>query len=113
MTRTKDKLTLRKTGRSSVPSPTAGPPAFARTRAPPSGDVQNAPATQSLASITRDERHALIAEAAYYLSEQRNFEGGHEVEDWLYAESQVDAAIASGTLPIGPPPGQREMQPDA
>lgn len=31
----------------------------------------------------------MIAEAAYYLAEQRGFEPGHELEDWLQAEAQV------------------------
>jgi hypothetical protein len=36
------------------------------------------------------QRHALIAEAAYLRAEQRHFEPGHEVEDWLAAESAID-----------------------
>ena len=31
-------------------------------------------------------RHQMIAEAAYRLAEQRQFEPGHELEDWLAAE---------------------------
>lgn len=34
-----------------------------------------------------------IAVAAYYLAERRNFEPGHEMEDWLNAEAQVLAEI--------------------
>jgi hypothetical protein len=36
----------------------------------------------------------MIAEAAYYLAQQRGFEAGHDLEDWLRAESQIDAALA-------------------
>jgi hypothetical protein len=39
--------------------------------------------------LTNDQRHELIAVAAYHLAEGRNFEPGHETEDWLAAESQV------------------------
>jgi hypothetical protein len=39
--------------------------------------------------LTDDQRHELIAVAAYHLAERRNFEPGHETEDWLMAESQV------------------------
>lgn len=35
-------------------------------------------------------REALIATAAYYRAEQRGFAPGHEVEDWLAAEQQID-----------------------
>lgn len=53
----------------------------------------------SLVSVTPEQRQVMIAEAAYYLALQRNFEAGHEVEDWLLAESQIDATLASGGLP--------------
>jgi hypothetical protein len=39
--------------------------------------------------LTDEQRHKLIAVAAYRLAEDRNFEPGHETEDWLAAESQV------------------------
>jgi Protein of unknown function (DUF2934) len=35
-------------------------------------------------------REALIATAAYYRAERRGFRPGHEVEDWLDAEREVD-----------------------
>jgi hypothetical protein len=44
---------------------------------------------QFVGSLTDDQRHELIAVAAYHLAEGRNFEPGHETEDWLAAESQV------------------------
>jgi hypothetical protein len=33
-----------------------------------------------------------IAVAAYYLAEKRNFSAGCELDDWLSAERQIDAA---------------------
>jgi len=41
-------------------------------------------------------REALIATAAYYRAEQRGFQPGHETEDWLAAEREIDGA---GTFP--------------
>jgi len=38
------------------------------------------------------ERHALIANAAYLRAEGRQFEPGHEVEDWLAAEIELQLA---------------------
>ncbi len=35
------------------------------------------------------QRHAMIAEAAYYCAERRGFAPGHEVEDWLRAEAEI------------------------
>jgi Protein of unknown function (DUF2934) len=67
-----------------------------------------APAAERQSSVTvvrsvADQRQAMIAEAAYYLALQRKFEPGHEVEDWLLAESQIDRAVASGA-----PSGKRQ-----
>lgn len=39
-------------------------------------------------------REALIAERAYYRAERRGFEPGHELEDWLEAEAEVDVILA-------------------
>jgi Protein of unknown function (DUF2934) len=38
----------------------------------------------------RENRHALIAEAACFKSERRSFVPGHELDDWLQAEHEVD-----------------------
>lgn len=32
---------------------------------------------------------AMIAEAAYYKAEKRNFDDGYEMEDWLEAEKEI------------------------
>jgi hypothetical protein len=45
--------------------------------------------------IERDRRHALIAQHAYYLAEERGFEPGRELDDWLTAERDVEQALAS------------------
>jgi len=41
----------------------------------------------------RDDRHAAIAEAAYYRAERRGFAPGHELEDWLAAEAQIEKRL--------------------
>jgi hypothetical protein len=46
-----------------------------------------------------EQRQTMISEAAYFMAEHRGFESGHELQDWLFAENQIDAAIASGELP--------------
>lgn len=35
-------------------------------------------------------RRAMIAEAAYYFAERRGFAPGHELEDWLRAEAEIE-----------------------
>ena len=39
---------------------------------------------------TQDQRRVLIEIAAYHIAELRGFEPGHEVQDWVEAESQID-----------------------
>jgi hypothetical protein len=41
------------------------------------------------AEVSSEEARRLIAEAAYYRAKQRNFAPGHELEDWIEAESEV------------------------
>jgi len=48
----------------------------------------------------RDDRHAAIAEAAYYRAERRGFAPGHELEDWLAAEAHIEKRlIGNGRQP--------------
>ena len=48
------------------------------------------------AKLTPEARRALIAEAAYLRAERRGFVPGHETEDWLAAEVEVDALLRAG-----------------
>jgi hypothetical protein len=52
--------------------------------------------TPTPARFVEPERRAgLIAEAAFFRAEKRGFAPGHEMEDWLAAESEVDAKLMS------------------
>jgi hypothetical protein len=53
-------------------------------------DAGSSPASISLSTI---DRGAMIATAAYFRAQRRNFQTGHELEDWLAAESEIDAAL--------------------
>lgn len=52
---------------------------------------------ETMRALRTDEpqRRRMIAEAAYYRAEQRGFEGGDPVADWLEAEAEVDAHLGS------------------
>ena len=47
-------------------------------------------AAQAQARAT--QRHDAIAAAAYLRAQQRGFEPGHELEDWLAAEAEISHA---------------------
>jgi hypothetical protein len=41
-----------------------------------------------------EDRRVSIAKAAYFHAERRGFAPGHELEDWLAAENEVDQRLA-------------------
>jgi hypothetical protein len=69
--------------RKSVPAATARP--LPGTRKSPAAPVR--------LGLTAEARHAMIAESAYLRAERRGFVPGHETEDWLAAEAEVDALL--------------------
>ena len=72
-------------------SPTSPTP---KKRAPRKTPIAIAVETAIPAPFTGPEqRAALIAESAYYRAEKRGFDPGHETEDWLAAEAEVDAML--------------------
>lgn len=48
-----------------------------------------------------DARNAMVREAAYFRSQARGFESGHELEDWLVAEHEVDGRLFAEIAPVG------------
>jgi hypothetical protein len=59
--------------------------------APQSADAQ--------VSLTREELHRLIEEAAYFKAAARNFAPGHEVQDWIEAESEIRLRLETTRRP--------------
>ncbi len=47
-------------------------------------------------TVTCEERHRLISEAAYLRAERRGFLPGAELEDWLEAEAEIDKMVVKG-----------------
>jgi hypothetical protein len=62
------------------------------SKTPRMGTTDNTPAS----FVGPGQRAALIAKAAYFRAEKRGFAPGHETEDWLAAESEVDAKLLRG-----------------
>jgi Protein of unknown function (DUF2934) len=50
----------------------------------------------SVVTVSEDVRRGMIAEGAYLRAERRGFAPGHEAEDWLAAEAEVDALLKAG-----------------
>lgn len=50
------------------------------------------------ASDSSEEREKLIREWAYFRAQRRGFTPGHEIEDWLAAERELERASQSSLL---------------
>lgn len=48
------------------------------------------------AEVPAGERQSKIAAVAFRISRTRGFEPGHEFEDWLAAEAEVDGRVLTG-----------------
>jgi Protein of unknown function (DUF2934) len=55
--------------------------------------VKKGTVARASAGVTPEARHALIAESAYLRAQARGFQPGREAEDWLAAETEVDALL--------------------
>ena len=52
------------------------------------------PNTSGNAQIEWDEElHALIEERAYFKYQARGYEPGHEIQDWVDAEAEIEAEL--------------------
>lgn len=65
----------------------------ARKHSKASHTASTPPLTVSVSFANEAQRYEAIAVAAYYMSQQRDFEPGHELDDWCRAEQQIDAAL--------------------
>jgi hypothetical protein len=68
---------------------TSGPAAAPRAAGVPTKSTVAA----ARAVVSREGRHAMIAEKAYLRAERRGFAPGRETEDWLAAEAEVDVLL--------------------
>jgi hypothetical protein len=71
-----------------MPKDPAARPEVAR----PAARATRAPAA-ARAAVSAEARRAMIAQNAYLRAESRGFEPGHEEEDWLAAEAEVDILL--------------------
>ena len=67
----------------------------ARKRAPRKPVVTTRRKSKVTRFVGPEQRASLIAEAAFFCAEKRGFAPGHEVEDWLAAEAEVDTKLMS------------------
>jgi Protein of unknown function (DUF2934) len=75
-------------------APKTPPRTRAKASAPPREKKPAAAAKASTAAaVSEDVRRGMIAEGAYLRAERRGFAPGHEDQDWIAAEAEVDALL--------------------
>jgi len=82
ITKKRSKKTLTESGKTAVK-------AAAKTPAKTASKAKKA--TSIL--FTDEARREMIATAAYFRAQQRGFQGGSPVDDWLVAETEIDSQI--------------------
>jgi Protein of unknown function (DUF2934) len=79
--------------RRSPDAPRPAKPVAAARSARPIPDPRKPPAVAVRVTVTAEARRVMIAEHAYLRAERRGFAPGQEAEDWLAAETEVDALL--------------------
>jgi hypothetical protein len=77
------------------PSPGKAAPRKTVTRKKPAAGIAG--------FVDPGQRTALISKAAYFRAQRRGFAPGHEMEDWLAAEAEVDSQLLRGAPLSGNP----------
>jgi len=85
-------------GRKPVPAQPREP------EAPMAAKARKAPAAKK--ELSPEERHEMIARAAFFIAEHRGFLGGNALSDWLLAEREVLASQPA------PGPARRRAPPN-
>ena len=60
---------------------------------PSNAESRTAAGTRADSDVSPEERHDMIATAAYYRAECRGFAEGCDQEDWLAAEAEIDQLL--------------------
>jgi Protein of unknown function (DUF2934) len=88
-----DETLAPKTPRARAKSPTSTTPRAEPTAPRAAAKKPAASKAPAAVAVSEDVRRGMIAEGAYLRAERRGFASGHEREDWLAAEAEVDALL--------------------
>jgi len=84
--------TSKKKADTAVRSAVSPAPAASAAASAPVREVPLTPSAPVTTKVTKEERHRMIAEAAYYLSLRRG-PASDPLKNWLEAEAQIDAQL--------------------
>ncbi len=70
-----------------------------RSPAPAATATREAPSAPRKLSLSPQERHRMICDAAYYRALRRGFGHGSPDQDWREAEAEIDAMLIRARRP--------------
>lgn len=73
--------------------PPEGSPAVPRQKTPTARSTRASKHRKQPHVVDGDARRSMIAEAAYFRAERRNFADGGAFDDWIEAENQIDRLL--------------------
>jgi len=50
--------------------------------------------------INNEQRYLMVQEAAYHLSEKQNFQPGKDMDNWLFAEMEIEALMKKKNIKV-------------
>lgn len=92
-----NKTPARRTRRSAASAAAPAAPKKSPARPKPAAKPKAKVRTDVATSLSPDERLRMIGMAAYFRAERRGFAPGHEFEDWLAAEAEIEALVPTAT----------------
>lgn len=76
-------------------TPSASKQAITKTSAVPMPAAAAEPSPAPVAPIEPAHRHFMIAEAAFFIAQARNFTPSQELDDWLAAEREIEQRLSN------------------
>lgn len=77
-----------------IQSRKVGAPKTETPASKPAATAKSTPAKSAKKNtVNPEERYRMIATAAFFRAEQRGFATGHETEDWIASEAEIDAIL--------------------
>lgn len=92
--KTPARRTRRSASSAAAPAAPKKSPAKPKTTAKPGAKARTDVAT----SLSPGERLRMIEMAAYFRSERRGFAPGHEFEDWVAAEAEIEVLVPAAPV---------------
>lgn len=71
--------------------------AKAKSAAPKTAAPRTRKPKTATTQVTPEQRYRMISEAAFYVAEKHGFDPNRSLNDWLEAETAIDAKLGGGT----------------